>query len=59
MRVICYSHSGAMPLYLLTMFAERPHSGTGSVVIAPPQGPALVLLNLIDRDPAGVLRALS
>ena len=24
-----------------------------------PQGPALVLLNLIDRDPAGVLRALS
>ena len=23
-----------------------------------PQGPALVLLNLIDRDPAGVLRAL-
>ncbi len=24
-----------------------------------PQGPALVLLNLIDRDPNGVLRALS
>jgi putative transcriptional regulator len=24
-----------------------------------PQGPALVLLNLIDRDPMGVLRALS
>lgn len=24
-----------------------------------PQGPALVLLNLIDRDPKGVLRALS
>ena len=24
-----------------------------------PQGPALVLLNLIDRDPAGVMRALS
>ena len=24
-----------------------------------PQGPALVLLNLIDRDPAAVLRALS
>lgn len=24
-----------------------------------PQGPALVLLNLIDRDPAGVLRALT
>jgi putative transcriptional regulator len=24
-----------------------------------PQGPALVLLTLIDRDPAGVLRALS
>ena len=24
-----------------------------------PQGPALVLLNLIDRDPAGVLRTLS
>ena len=24
-----------------------------------PRGPALVLLNLIDRDPAGVLRALS
>lgn len=24
-----------------------------------PQGPALVLLNLIDRDPAGVLRVLS
>ena len=24
-----------------------------------PHGPALVLLNLIDRDPAGVLRALS
>ena len=24
-----------------------------------PQGPTLVLLNLIDRDPAGVLRALS
>lgn len=24
-----------------------------------PQGPALVLLNLIDRDPSGVLRALS
>ena len=24
-----------------------------------PQGPALVLLNLIDRDPAGLLRALS
>ena len=24
-----------------------------------PQGPALVLLNLIDRDPAGVLHALS
>ena len=23
------------------------------------QGPALVLLNLIDRDPAGVMRALS
>lgn len=23
------------------------------------QGPALILLNLIDRDPAGVLRALS
>lgn len=24
-----------------------------------PQGPALVLLNLIDRDPSGVMRALS
>jgi len=24
-----------------------------------PQGPALVLLNLIDRDPKGVMRALS
>ena len=24
-----------------------------------PQGPALVLLNLIERDPAGVMRALS
>lgn len=24
-----------------------------------PQGPALVLLNLIDRDPAGVMQALS
>ena len=24
-----------------------------------PQGPALVLLNLIDRDPAGVLRVLT
>ncbi|MDN5872498.1 MAG: hypothetical protein L0H73_17525 [Nitrococcus sp.] len=68
-RVIYYFHSKAMPLYLQTLFGKHEqfaarfgvsvatlrHWGRGDRA---PQGPALVLLNLIDREPQAVMRAL-
>ena len=70
--MICCFPSEAMPLYPLTMFAKSERANLGRARTKPsatlrhwepgdrsPQGPALVLLNVIDRDPAAVLRALS
>jgi hypothetical protein len=59
-RVIYYFHSEGVPLYLLTLFAknERANPSKAERGDRIPQGPALVLLNVIDKSPVAVLTAL-